>query len=195
MAAAAITGASDWSDTTGAPRRIGLIHGSANLVAAAAYAASLVLRRKGRRRRSIALSFFAFGWLGLAAYLGGELSSGMHLGVRHVAEPSPPPDGFTDVAADAEVEEGRPRSVEVASTKIVLVRQSGTVYALANACTHRGAPLSDGSMEDGCIRCPWHGSRFELSDGTVREGPATYAQASYDVRIAGGRIAVRLALA
>jgi nitrite reductase/ring-hydroxylating ferredoxin subunit/uncharacterized membrane protein len=191
-AAAAITGLSDWSDTIGAPRRIGLVHAAANSIAATAYVASLVLRRRGRRRRGIALSFLAFGWLGLAAYFGGELSTGMHLGVRHVAEPSTPPDDFVDVAADADVEEGRPRSVEIASTKILLVRQAGAVYALANACTHRGAPLSDGTLEDGCIRCPWHGSRFGLSDGTVREGPATFAQASYGVRVTGGRIAVRL---
>jgi nitrite reductase/ring-hydroxylating ferredoxin subunit len=58
-------------------------------------------------------------------------------------------------------------------------------------CTHRGAPLADGKIEDGCVRCPWHGSRFDLADGAVVEGPATFPLAHFETKRSKGGIAVR----
>ena len=62
--------------------------------------------------------------------------------------------------------------------------------SLAARCTHRGGPLGDGELVDGCIVCPWHGSRFG-PDGTVRSGPATRPQPAFDVQVKGERIQVR----
>ena len=45
-----------------------------------------------------------------------------------------------------------------------------------------GGPLSKGTIVDGCVECPWHGSRFELSSGFRRSGPTTHDQPSYLVR-------------
>ena len=48
-------------------------------------------------------------------------------------------------------------------------------------------------MDDGsCIRCPWHGSVFRLSDGAVRRGPATAPAHAFEVRVEAGRVQVRL---
>jgi phenylpropionate dioxygenase-like ring-hydroxylating dioxygenase large terminal subunit len=32
-------------------------------------------------------------------------------------------------------------------------------------CPHRGGPLEDAAVEDGCVTCPWHGYRFDLATG------------------------------
>jgi nitrite reductase/ring-hydroxylating ferredoxin subunit len=62
---------------------------------------------------------------------------------------------------------------------------------LADRCTHRGGPLSEGTIEDDCVTCPWHGSSFSLTDGGVRRGPAVAPQPVYDVRVEADGIDVR----
>ena len=66
-----------------------------------------------------------------------------------------------------------------------------TVHALANRCTHRGGPLHEGEVADGQVTCPWHGSRFELSTGSVCAGPAASPQPLYEARAREGQIEVR----
>jgi len=40
--------------------------------------------------------------------------------------------------------------------------------------------------------CPWHGSAFDLDDGSVRHGPATAPQPRFEVRIADGLVTARV---
>jgi phenylpropionate dioxygenase-like ring-hydroxylating dioxygenase large terminal subunit len=56
--------------------------------------------------------------------------------------------------------------------KFVLYRDSqGEVVALKDQCPHRGAALSLGWVEDSCIRCPYHGWKFQ-ADGKCTDIPA-----------------------
>ena len=66
------------------------------------------------------------------------------------------------------------------------MRDGETVYALHAQCAHAGGPLAEGKLVDGCIECPWHASRFRLSDGKRVQGPTTFDQPRYDVRAAEG---------
>ena len=81
---------------------------------------------------------------------------------------------------------GRP----LGSTAIVLVRRGDVVHALKDTCSHAGGPLSEGSLVDDGIECPWHQSVFRLRDGAVRHGPATSRQVSYRARISDGQVEV-----
>jgi nitrite reductase/ring-hydroxylating ferredoxin subunit len=45
------------------------------------------------------------------------------------------------------------------------VEVDGVRIRHATVCPHLGGPLDDAPMEDGCIRCPWHGYRFDLRTG------------------------------
>ena len=76
---------------------------------------------------------------------------------------------------------------------LLLVRRGGDVHALADRCSHRGGPLSDGELSGDCVTCPWHGSAFSLTDGEVVSGPATLPQPVYDVRLDGDDVLVRRA--
>jgi nitrite reductase/ring-hydroxylating ferredoxin subunit len=124
-----------------------------------------------------------------AAYIGGHLVFGKQIGVHHAALIEGP-DDFTPVVAESELEPDRPRLAEVGGERFVLVRHGGGVYALAETCSHLGGPLAQGTLEDGGIVCPWHASRFNLGDGRVLDGPATFAQPCFAVRIRDGQLEV-----
>lgn len=86
---------------------------------------------------------------------------------------------------------GSPVRRLVGNVPIVLVREDNEIHALTATCTHAGGPLDEGTVVGGCLRYPWHGSEFRLRDGTVRRGPATHPQPTWDVKVQGYRLLVR----
>ncbi len=188
---AIVTGLAEWSDTKDEPKRLGLAHALLNDAGFSAYVLAFILRRTGKRGAGIATAFFGYGMISLAAYLGGELSFGMQIGVKHTAEPVEPPEAFTAVLPEHDLEIDRPTRVDLAGAPVLLVRDEHGIHAISAVCTHRGAPLDQGALADGCIVCPWHGSRFAIRDGSVREGPATFPQARFETRVLAGQIELR----
>ena len=188
---AAATGWAEWSDADGEAKSLGLAHGALNGAAAGAYALGLYLRRTNRRGAGIALSLAGYATVSAAAYLGGELSLGFQLGVKRTAAPLTPPEHFVAVLGAEELADGTMRTVDLQGIPLLLARSGENVSAILAICTHRGGPLGDGTRENGCARCPWHGSRFELRDGTVAEGPAAFPAPHFEARVRGGRIEVR----
>ena len=188
-AAAAVTGLTDWSETSGQARRTGLIHGLLNIAATSLYATAFVLRKRGARStgQSCALAGYTVA-LG-AAWFGGDLVYHQRIGVTHAALDEP--DSFTAVANSSDLAEGSMRHVRRGDLDLLLVRQRGRVCALAHSCAHLGGPLSEGTLKEGSVVCPWHGSEFALDDGHVINGPATQGQPSLAVRERGGRIEVK----
>jgi nitrite reductase/ring-hydroxylating ferredoxin subunit len=50
--------------------------------------------------------------------------------------------------------------------------RKGEVFAVSRRCRHQLADLSEGSIDaDGCLVCPWHQSRYDVSDGRMVAGP------------------------
>lgn len=189
----ALAGWSDWADSTVGNEpvsRVGLVHAASNITAVGLYTASLLARRRGARRRGKLLGLAGAGAIGLGGYLGGHLSLVQGIGVDQTAFEGRPGD-WADAVAASELTEGRPHVATVDGADVLLVREGERIFALANTCTHRGGPLVDGELVDGCVECPWHGSRFRLADGSVEQGPATTPQPAYDVRERDGRVEVR----
>lgn len=184
----AYSGASDWLDTQGAERRVGLVHAASNSTALTLYLASF-LSRRNHHLRGVLLALLGGGALTVGGWLGGHLTYALGVGVDTTAFQHAPAD-WTDVGAETDVTP-EPQCVEAAGTPILLVRWQGQIVALADRCTHRGGPLHEGRVVDGCIECPWHGSRFRLDDGVVAQGPAVRPEPIYEVRTADGRVQVR----
>ena len=61
--------------------------------------------------------------------------------------------------------EGRVRSVTAAHRNFCLTKFEGKISCLDNACPHQGGPLGEGSIENGLLRCPWHGWDFHPVTG------------------------------
>ncbi len=187
---AALTGASDWSDTMGAERRVGLVHAAANWTAIGLYARSWNARRKGRRAKGVAYAALGAAAVGFSGWLGGHLSYSIGVGVDTTAFLTGPTE-WTDALSEADLVDGRPVDVTVGVVPVLVMRRNGQLFALGDRCTHRGGPLHEGRVVGDCIQCPWHSSRFNLHDGRVVRGPATRPQPRFEARIHEGRVQVR----
>jgi vanillate O-demethylase monooxygenase subunit len=64
-----------------------------------------------------------------------------------------------------------PQRVVLLDTTVALARLDGQVHAFYDLCMHRGAAISLGEVEDGCIRCPYHGWKYD-STGRCIEIPS-----------------------
>jgi nitrite reductase/ring-hydroxylating ferredoxin subunit/uncharacterized membrane protein len=188
----AVTGLSDWADTTGETKRVGVAHGLGNVAALGFYAASLVARRRGRRSTGVLLSLAGAGVVTLTAYLGGHLVYGRGMGVDQTAF-EPRIRKWKPAIADTDLAEGVPVARQVDGVKVMLYRSGDRIYALSNRCNHLGGPLDQGQIHDGIVVCPWHTSTFRLSDGQVLHGPATARQPTWETRVKDGQIEVRRA--
>jgi len=64
-----------------------------------------------------------------------------------------------------ELLEGRVRSVTAGHRSLAVTRFEGRLGALDNRCPHQGGPLGEGTIENGWLRCPWHGWDFHPCTG------------------------------
>jgi nitrite reductase/ring-hydroxylating ferredoxin subunit/uncharacterized membrane protein len=199
---AVASGLTDWSDTYGHERRVGLLHGLFNSTATLLYLISLLLRYNVFSG-SIDFSLSAaesvagaiVGFVGLAcvlyaAYLGGDLVFAIGTGVNHTAF-EPVVEEFERVAPLDEVPQHTIYKVMAAGVPIILIRMGTNVYALGATCTHAGGPLDEGELQGDAVQCPWHGSRFNVKTGRVLTGPATVAEPRYDARVRDGYVEVK----
>lgn len=188
--AAAVTGFTDWSETDATDRRVGLAHGLLNAGVMTTNLLSYGLRRAGKRRSAIALASLGYAVSLFSAYLGGELSFAKGIGVNHVAWEGGS-DDFVSVMKQTDLPEKKLTRVDAAGIPVVLWKENQKIYAVAATCSHLGGPLDEGTCQNGTVTCPWHGSSFQLSDGSVVDGPAVYAQPTFAVRVQSGNIELR----
>lgn len=100
--------------------------------------------------------------------------------------------GFVKVAQSDEIAPGQGKMIEVGGKKIALFNVEGAFYAIDDTCTHRGGPLSEGSLEGTEVTCPWHGAIYDVSTGEVVSPPAPTGVARYNVRVEGTAIEVEV---
>lgn len=186
---AAITGLTDWSETQGESRRTGLVHGLLNIAATGLMAAAFFQRRRRPTAGARVCAWSGYAIAAGSAYLGGHLVYDQRIGVTHAIEDLP--DGYVAVADSASLAENSMTCVRAGDAHVLIVRQHGRLHALAHQCAHLGGPLSEGTLNDGSVTCPWHGSVFRLEDGRVLNGPSTHDQPRYEVRERDGKIEVK----
>ncbi|MEU9393153.1 Rieske (2Fe-2S) protein [Streptomyces sp. NPDC048324] len=193
-APATLAGAVDWAELHRPQQRVGLVHALANTAAVGLYAASLACRATNRTGVGRGLAFLGLTAAGAGGMLGGHLAYRQASGANHAEEvPHVVSPGWHRIGAVAEFPAGQAVRRTVDDVPVLVVRESGgAVHALADRCSHLAGPLSEGTLADGCVRCPWHGSVFRLSDGWNVRGPATAPQPAFDTRIVDGHVEVCL---
>lgn len=98
---------------------------------------------------------------------------------------------FLQVATTSEIQADKMKMVQYKDQSICLANSAGKYYAIRNTCTHLGGPLAQGKLEDHMVECPWHGSRFDLTTGEVKRGPARTPERVYEVKVEGTAILIR----
>ncbi|WP_063737189.1 Rieske (2Fe-2S) protein [Streptomyces sp. RTd22] len=105
-----------------------------------------------------------------AAGAGGDTSGGG--GGMELAKTSQIPEGGGMVFKDHKV--------------VVTQPSSGQFKAFSSICTHQGCSVGD--VSDGTINCPCHQSKFDISDGSPKGGPATKALPGAKIKVEGTSI-------
>lgn len=67
--------------------------------------------------------------------------------------------------------------------KAALVRVGEKLFALDDRCPHAGGPLSEGALENGALRCPWHARHFDPATGRCVDFAATKNAECFAVEI------------
>ena len=89
---------------------------------------------------------------------------------------------FVKVAECDALKPGKMRCVLAAGRKILLANVEGRYYATDDTCTHEDASLATGSLKGEWVKCPLHGSRFNVCTGAVLDEPAEENLKTYPVR-------------
>lgn len=99
---------------------------------------------------------------------------------------------FLKIADSDQVPAEGARTFEVEGTKVAVFRHGGKLCALADTCPHQGGPLSEGSVKDGKVICPWHRWTFDLETGACENQEGTRAE-SYPIKEEDGGLLVDVA--
>jgi nitrite reductase/ring-hydroxylating ferredoxin subunit len=96
---------------------------------------------------------------------------------------------FEKVAELSDLEASGSKVVKIADRDVALFQVEGQVYAMDNACKHKGGPLGEGTLEGKIITCPWHGWSFDVSTGQCTLNASKVP--CHEVKIEGTAILVK----
>ncbi len=98
------------------------------------------------------------------------------------------PQKIIEVGTVGALAPGTMTRVRVGGRPILLANVDGRICATDDTCTHEDASLSTGSLAGELVKCPLHGSRFNLCTGQVMDEPAEANLRTYRVLLDGDRI-------
>ena len=82
------------------------------------------------------------------------------------------------------------KGAEIEGKQILIVKLGGNFFAIGDKCTHMGCKLSGGKLDGETVRCPCHGSMFNVRTGEVVKGPAKKPVLSYTVTVENGELSI-----
>lgn len=102
--------------------------------------------------------------------------------------------GFKDVhlANTSDLKSGEMKEVAAGETRILLARVGDEFHAVSAHCPHYGGALAEGALCGTRVICPLHHAVFNVVNGELEEPPALDALVSYEVRVEGERVLVRV---
>jgi len=186
----ALAGITDFSGIKNDAAGHGAVHGILNTVALFFFWRSMKNRARNQHLIGFFYSTLGLSLMTLSSWLGGELVFDRRVGVSHLPEKQIA-DDWTAILPAAELKANKPLRVVVDNYPVLLYKHAKNISAITAQCSHAGGPLEEGTISDGCVQCPWHASVFDLTDGHVVHGPATYEQPHFQTRVVDGQIEIR----
>jgi nitrite reductase/ring-hydroxylating ferredoxin subunit/uncharacterized membrane protein len=179
-----------------------------NLASVALYAGSLLWRKHELEAShtppaALAASMVGFLVLVISGYIGGHMVYNDGIGVgrhrrrtplpeRTMDSGDPDEDDYSPVCHVDEFIEGGTLRANIRGTVVAIAKSDGVYYAFQEYCSHRFGPLSEGSVQNGQIVCPWHRSCFNMDSGKVEHGPAKVPLKTYPIEVRGNRLYVKV---
>ena len=74
---------------------------------------------------------------------------------------------FRTVCKTSDIPVGKGRRFAIDERQIVIFHLDDGFFATQRRCTHAFAPLENGVVENGKVRCPWHRAEFDIKTGDV----------------------------
>ena len=99
---------------------------------------------------------------------------------------------FIEAGKAGELAPGTMKRIDIRGRRILLANVDGRLCAVDDTCTHEEASLSTGVLNGELVKCPLHGSRFNVCTGKALEEPAEEDLRTYPVRLEGDRILIGL---
>jgi nitrite reductase/ring-hydroxylating ferredoxin subunit len=75
------------------------------------------------------------------------------------------------VGKTSDIQEGKLMHITASGKEIVLTKLDGNYYAVDNICTHAGAELHEGELNNSELTCPWHGAKWDIKTGGLISFP------------------------
>jgi 3-phenylpropionate/trans-cinnamate dioxygenase ferredoxin component len=95
------------------------------------------------------------------------------------------------IAPAADVPAGTAKPYAADGIEILICNVGGSFYAIEDVCTHDGAPLDQGHLDDYCVTCPRHGATFDVRTGAPTL-PAVVPVMTFPTREENGEIVVEV---
>ena len=101
---------------------------------------------------------------------------------------------WTEVVALEDIPMLGSRVVDAGDMKVAVFRTSkDMVFAIKNACPHKGGPLSEGIVHGTSVTCPLHNWKIDLASGEAL-GPDQGCANTFPVKIENGYVYIELAI-
>lgn len=180
-------------------KKRGAKHALTNVAVIIFYVAALIYRADNELPNLyILIALEGAGWILLlfAGWMGGTLVYRNQIGVdpryadagKWKEEYLSPSEGEIEVGSTNELKVNQMKLLHVGDKRVVIARSEDGYVAFDDHCSHRGGSLAGGSMICGTVQCPWHGSQFSVTDGTVKAGPAKMPIVTYKLREEKGKL-------
>jgi len=98
---------------------------------------------------------------------------------------------FVTVAKVSDVKEGEGKVVEANGKTIALFNVEGKFHAIDNTCKHAQGPLGEGICDGNVVTCPWHGWKYNVTDGVCVTNPQVKVD-TFEVQVEGDELKVKV---
>ncbi|HET9279706.1 MAG TPA: DUF2231 domain-containing protein [Flavitalea sp.] len=182
---AAIPGLIDYFGTVppdSSAKKRATTHGLTNVTMLIIFCIAAYYRRGENASAALVIGLEAAGFIlmSIAGWMGATLVYRNQIGVdpryahagKWKEETIKASDKPLEVATKNELKVNQMKLLHVGDKRIVVARTEKGYVAFDDRCTHKGGSLAGGAMICGTVQCPWHGSQFDVNNGTVAAGPA-----------------------